>query len=100
MLAGVSYRNAHVSDCLGREDPIDQVIPTPEEYSYDPDRIVYAWRAQAAACLVVDLGPGMAVQPILASRDRGDRRRAGRWARSRPNQTTSTRLQSPAERDV
>ena len=51
VLAGVSYRNAHVSDCLGREDPIDQVIPTTEEYSYDPDRIVYAWRAQAAADL-------------------------------------------------
>ena len=44
VLAGVSYWNSHVSDCLAREGPIEQVIPTPEEYSYDPDRIVYAWR--------------------------------------------------------
>ena len=32
VLAGVSYWNSHVSDCLAREGPIEQV------------RIVYAWR--------------------------------------------------------
>jgi len=44
VLAGVSYWNSHVSDCQAREGPIEQVIPTPEGYSDDPDHIVYAWR--------------------------------------------------------
>lgn len=45
VLAGVSYLNSHVSDCLAREGPIEEVIPIPEDYSYDsgPHR-VYAWR--------------------------------------------------------
>ena len=44
VLIGMAFASSDVNDCKAQEGPIEQVIPTPEEYSYDPNYIVYEWR--------------------------------------------------------
>lgn len=37
--------NSDVNDCQAEEGPIEQVVPTPAEYTRsDPDYTVYEWR--------------------------------------------------------
>ena len=44
VLAGGIFATSDVNDCQAREGPVEQVVPTPREYSYDPDHVVYEWR--------------------------------------------------------
>ena len=45
VLVGGAFGSSDVNDCQAQEGPVEQVIPTPEEYSRtNPDYVVYEWR--------------------------------------------------------
>ena len=53
VLVGMAFGTSDVNDCWAREGPVEQIVPTPEEYSYAPGYIVYEKRlteGDRAAC--------------------------------------------------